>query len=313
MFPLMVCGMLSSMQKPTDRRAKAERARAAIPSYRSEGRGAFVCARRCPVEDESPVHEEEIAANTFRVSFDRHAAQLLADEPGMSGYAARFGVVTDRGTVFARSAFNKTAQEQASTPHLYQHWPDLIIGVNKAQKPDSKGFPIKAVLNESDDLAARVMGIYRFGRQHGWMPGWSVGFDRIKDRPATHEEFAGFDFTGAPSYKNSPAGDIRVITEAKLWEVSTVTWPALHNAGPDVVHRRGAFATADLTALQTVLREGLLPEDQLIQLSQLIAARQTRAGADASHSTPPVPSQRDIDADLELFLFVAGQRTEQAA
>lgn len=257
------------------------------------------------------VHEEELGGTHYHVASDRHAVSLLPDEPGMTGYLARFNVVTDRGTFFVKSAFNKSLLERKTSPHLWQHWPDLIIGVNKDAEVDSKGLKIKAVLNESDELGARAMSMYRFGAEHGWVPGWSIGFDRVKDRTANEEEMARLDFTGAGPYKNAPYTELRAITEANIWEGSSVTWGAIHNAGPDVVHARSSVLSVDIATLSVAAREGRLTPEQLAQVSQLsnlIATQQTRAGAGATshHSTPPVPSQDQHAAALDLLFFELG-------
>lgn len=261
----------------------------------------------------SIVHEEVVSSDRFRVSFGRHELALLPDESGMVGYLARWDVVTDRGTFFKKSAFARTINAYPARPHLWQHWPDLIIGVNKEPIEDRTGLKIKAVLNESDELGARAMGVYRFGQTHGWVPDWSIGFDRIQDRTAKEEELSKLDFSGAGPFANAPYTELRAITEAAWFEGSTVTWGAIHNAGPDVIHSRHAAYGVDLAALTIAFREGRLSPDQLSQIDALIAARQASPGPGESHSTPPAPSQAQFAAQLDILFLELGVPTEQAA
>jgi HK97 family phage prohead protease len=268
-----------------------------------------------PQPGPSTVHEEELSSVRRRVSFARQELAITPDEPSLIGYLIRWDTVTDRGTFFKKSAFTKTIAEKPATPHLWQHWGDLIIGVNKEPVQDRNGLKIKVAINEEDELGRRVMGTYRHGQQHGWVPDWSIGFNRIKDRTATDDEYGNLDFSGAGPYKNAPASELRALLEVSWDEGSTVTWGALHGAGPDIVNSRYAAATLDLAAFTVAAREGRLTPEQLAQVEELKAAIQTRAGAGATghHSTPPVPPARQVAAELDLLFFELGIPTEQAA
>jgi HK97 family phage prohead protease len=262
----------------------------------------------------SIVHEAEPEGKRGRISHGRHELSLLPDEPGMVGYLARKYVVTDRGTYFTNGAFKRTIEHHPARPHLWQHWADMIIGVNQAIEEDSKGFKIKAVLNEDDADGARAMSVYRFGLMHGWVPDWSLGFDRLKDRSGTEADFKRLDFSGAPEYRNSAPEDLRAITEASWWEGSTVTWGALAGAGPDVIHRAGPEIVARVVDMCAAIRSGRLPDDQLQQLQDELTATQTQRGRGSGHSTSPAPVSRPYAAELDLlFLELGISQGEHAA
>lgn len=230
---------------------------------------------------------------------DRVQLALLPDEPGMVGYLAPKYVLSDRGTYFVKGAFEKTASEQLSKAHhLYQHWPDLVIGKHTAAVEDKTGLRVTVQINEAKSLGADVMSDYRFGIGYGW----SIGFDPVRDRSGTEDDNKRLDRSGVPHLANVPINELRAISEVKWFEGSTVTWGAIHNAGPDVVHRRGTFTRADIAVLLAAVRDGQLTAEQETQIDHLVTAWQTRAGAGIDHSTPPAPSQDHLKVQIGLIL-----------
>jgi hypothetical protein len=135
----------------------------------------------------------------------------------------------------------------------------------------------------------------------------------VRDRSGKDEDDAKLDLGGVPHLKNVPITELRAIEEVRWWEGSTVTWGAIHNAGPDTVQARQRFRRADVSLLIAAVRDGTLTPEQLSQIDELIAARQTRAGAGESHATPPVPPARQLAAELDLLFFELGIPSEQAA
>lgn len=245
------------------------------------------------------VLEGETPSGHMSFAHDRLSLQLLPDQAGMVGYLAPKYVLSDRGTYFVNGAFRKTAEEQLSRAHhLYQHWPDLTIGKHSAAEEDRTGFRVTVQLNEAKQLGADVMSDYRFGIPYGW----SIGFDPVRDRTGTEEEDARIDRTGTPHLKSVPVTELRAITEVRWWEGSTVTWGAIHNAGPDTIQRRRTVTRADLSLLLAAVKDGRLTAEQERQLAQLVDAWQTRAGAGTDHSTPPAPSQDQLAAELGMIL-----------
>lgn len=241
---------------------------------------------------------------------DRVSLRLLPGEPGMVGYLAPKYVLSDRGTYFVKGAFEKTAQEQlGKAHHLYQHWPDLTIGKHVAAEEDKVGLRVTVQINEDKQLGRDVMSDYRFGIPYGW----SIGFDPVKDRTGTEDDDKKLDRSGVPHLAHVPVNELRAITEVRWWEGSTVTWGAIHNAGPDTIQSRQRFTRADLAVLIAAVRDGTLGDEQFAQLNDLIEAMQTRAGAGTDHSTPPAPDDVDLGLDIDLTLALIGAGWRNAA
>jgi HK97 family phage prohead protease len=258
----------------------------------------------------STVLEGETPSGHVSFSHDRVQLALMPGEPGMVGYLAPKYVLSDRGTYFVKGAFAKTAIEQlGKAHHLYQHWPDLTIGKHVAAEEDRIGFRVTVQINEDKAIGRDVMSDYRFGIPYGW----SIGFDPVRDRSGKDDEESKLDRSGVPHLKNVPITELRAIEEVRWWEGSTVTWGAIHSAGPDTVQRRERFRRADVSLLIAAVRDGTLTPEQLSQIDELIAARQTRAGAGESHATPPVPPARQVAAELDLLFFELGISGAQAA
>src|SRR4051812_6444043 len=79
----------------------------------------------------------------------RLAATLLADKPGIEGYLTLTYTLADRGLFFLPGAFKKTAKEQLDhTFHLWQHWPDLVMGKHLSAQEDDTGFRVAVQINE---------------------------------------------------------------------------------------------------------------------------------------------------------------------
>lgn len=258
----------------------------------------------------STVLEGETPSGHVSFSHDRVSLQLLPGEPGMVGYLAPKYVLSDRGTFFVNGAFKKTATEQLKKAHhLYQHWPDLTIGKHTHAEEDKIGLRVTVQLNEEKQLGRDVMSDYRFGIPYGW----SIGFDPLKDRTGTEDDDKKLDRSGVPHLKHVPINELRAIAETQWWEGSTVTWGAIHNAGPDTIQSRHRFRRADVAVLIAAVRDGTLTDEQLSQIDELIAARQTRAGAGDNHATPPVPPARQLAAELDILFLELGIASEQAA
>jgi HK97 family phage prohead protease len=219
------------------------------------------------------------------------AAKPLSDRPGFDGYLAPFYTLTDRGTFFVPGAFKKSARERMKiAPHLWQHDFSLEgpIGKHAAAFEDDKGFRISVELNTETQRGAELLSNLRFG-----IPiGLSVGFDPIKDRTGSEADDALLDRSTAPDYlKTAPINELRVITEARFWESSSVTFGGLATAKPDVVHR--AIGEVDLAALLTGLTDGTLPADQLALVHEIVAAHERLAAAGEDHSTSDDQARRD--------------------
>lgn len=241
------------------------------------------------MEGKSPVsgYETLTVSPTWSGKPTEYAAKpkLLEDgQPGLEGYLVPFYVLSDRGTFFVPGAFKRTLQENLfNAHHLYQHWADLTLGKHVAGVEDRVGLRIAVQINEDKELGRDIMSDYRFGIPYGW----SIGFDRITWRSGTEKDNAKLDRSGTRWFRDTPIEDLTAITEAHMWESSTVSWGAIHNARPDVVMNRSIppAQVDDLQPLYQALRRGKLSPDQRRQIEALLATIPLRAAAGSSHGT----------------------------
>src|ERR1700722_20830903 len=122
------------------------------------------------------------------------------------GYFASFNTLDSDGDIFAPGAFAKSLDEnKARIMHLLQHDPMRPIGRPSVLKEDETGLYFETPIAQTE-LGDDVLQLYLDGvyNEH------SVGFQLIQ---SNHDE----------------AKHANIITEAKLWEGSTVTWGANHN------------------------------------------------------------------------------------
>lgn len=213
-------------------------------------------------------------------------AKFLDDgQPGVEGYLVPFYVLSDYGTYFIPGAFKRTLQENLfNAHHLYMHWPDLTLGKHIGGVEDKIGLRIAVQLNEDKQLAADVMSDYRFGIPYGW----SIGFDTLARRSGTPADDKKLDRSGVRWLRDTPIEDLTAITEAHMWESSTVTWGAIHSAKPDTVLNRSFALGSDFEQIEPLfqaLRKGRMTPEQRRQIEALMATHPLRAAAGQDHGT----------------------------
>jgi HK97 family phage prohead protease len=124
-------------------------------------------------------------------------------EFGFVGYASVFGGVNSRGFGIDAGAFTKTLQENPTVPLLWQHTPDEPIGVIAEAQEDKRGLKVRGQLVGEVDRARSAYALLRAGA----IRGLSIGFEVMQER-------------------QSPKDGTFFVTEARLHEVSLVTFPA---------------------------------------------------------------------------------------
>ena len=231
-------------------------------------------------------------------------ARAADDGAGISGYASHFLSVDSYGTAVKKGAFRKTIRERGERiPVLWQHNPDYPIGKPTALKEDRTGWLFNAAIGEGTTHGRDVMALLRDG-----VPlGMSFGFQTIKDRAAEDDD--DLDFTHAPDYfkgKNGRA-EVRVIEEVRLWEISTVTFPANEHATISDVR---AIAEADaISTLIERIRSGEVTDDQAALVAELVAAFEDRPKPEPSTDTPlPDESARRRNRELAVQIALADAR-----
>lgn len=194
------------------------------------------------------------------------SATPLSEKPGFDAYLVPWYVLSDRGSYFVPGSAKKTAKEQtAKAPHLWQHDTWEPIGKHTSAFEDERGFRISVDVNEGVHRGAELMSNLRFGTPLGV----SIGFDSIADRSGTDVDDTKLNRKTAPPFLASvPINELRAITEFRWWESSSVTFPGIATAKPDVIHARGDA----LAALLTALKDGTATRDQLAAVEQLVAA-----------------------------------------
>lgn len=152
----------------------------------------------------------------------------------LEGYGAVFSVVDNGGDIIAPGSFRKSLDEwkakSALPAMLWQHDTSQPIGVWTEVSEDERGLRVKGELLMEVPQARVAHALLK----HKAMKGLSVGF---QTKGSNIDRKSG----------------IRTITEAKLWEISPVTFPMNPLAG--VTHVKGDQAPDD-RELEEAYREG---------------------------------------------------------
>lgn len=224
----------------------------------------------------------------------------FANTPKLSehdGWAALYNVEIDRGFYMleiAPKAFVKSTGNPASIVILNQH--DSWSPIGKASKFDERkeGLYMDFLLNPAVQAGAEVIS----NIDAGILTGLSVGFDIVK----VESEKRGGE--GAKGY------EVDRITEARLREVSVVTFPAISGArikASDAVDNITTFTVTDGESNQERLQEGdrVCLATFFSQGKRIRPCPQTDPVAelhkeDAEPSdAPPVESQADVEPQPE--------------
>lgn len=226
----------------------------------------------------------------YRQTFETRATN---DGGGITGYAATFNRVDSYGTAFAPGAFSKTIAERADKISiLYNHNPDINIGIPESLATDERGLKVDAQIFDDGADGTTLMKRLRAGARYGL----SFGFRTIQDRALTDDDK--LDMAQLP--EADLWGGIRVITEVKLYEVSIVTFPA--NEAAEITGVRQQARADALTTLLDDITENRLSEDERALMARIVAAFPQAAPG----STPAPRTQRSarrLDADLALARY----------
>ena len=132
----------------------------------------------------------------------------------VAGYASVFNNIDSDGDILTKGAFSKSISERIERiKHLYQHNPYDVIGIPQELKEDDHGLYFVSKFG-SDTNSQDKLQMHK----DGLITELSIGFNTIK------------------AENDSDSGANR-ITEAKLWEYSSVTWGA--NSLTNVISAKG--------------------------------------------------------------------------
>lgn len=125
------------------------------------------------------------------------------DEKGVvTVYGNAFNNKDSDGDVSAYGSFDKTIQENGQRiKHFLNHDPRLLVGVPLSFTPDTKGLLMRSKLNLNKSLGKDLYEDYKLYKENGKSLEHSIGY----------------------SVMNRDTKDKSIITEYKLWEVSSLT------------------------------------------------------------------------------------------
>ncbi len=243
-------------------------------------------------------------------AIELRAVDPLTDTPGFDGYILTWNTVDDRGTAFVKGSAKKSINERGkAAPHLWMHQAGSLfggdvpvpIGKHLEIAEDDKGVRVKVELNPDVPRGADVLSSLRFGNQLGL----SFGFDRLGDRTASDKDQ--LDLSVAPDWvKSMPKNEIRLITEFRFWESSSVIFASNAKAKPDKVRSiLNITDPADWEQFIADLRAGRLDDDTRARIDQIVAAENERAaGTGQNHATDDVLTGRNLAVEfayLDMF------------
>jgi hypothetical protein len=174
---------------------------------------------------------KRVATETFSTKF----ALAEADSKAMTfrGMASVFDAVVDCDppTIVQRGAFTKTLAEQGNRVKiLWQHDTWEPIGRPLSLRETDQGLELVGRLDKIP-LGERAMTQIKSGT----LTDLSIGFDAISWTFAKPKALPRDRVTGSQNGSGEP---VRLLTEAKLWEVSVVTWGAQRAATIQAAARR---------------------------------------------------------------------------
>lgn len=191
-------------------------------------------------------------SNSFRAYLTKSAGDLSLKDVDINsrtvtGYFASFNTLDSDGDVFMPGAFAKSLNENRQRIlHLLQHNPNLPLGRPNVLQEDAHGLYFETTFPEQPNggYIEDTLKLYRDGvyNEH------SVGFQLIKATQGDNQ-----------------AKGANCITEAKLWEGSTVTWGANPNT-PFTGLKQFERAMNRKAMLEKALHTGNYTDDTYIKL-----------------------------------------------
>lgn len=152
------------------------------------------------------------------------------DEKGIvTVYGNAFNNKDSDGDISAYGCFDKTIKENGQRiKHFLNHDPRLLVGVPLSFTPDSKGLLMRSKLNLNKALGKDLYEDYKLYKEAGKSLEHSIGYSVV----------------------NRDAKDKAIITEYKLWEISSLT----------------SFGANPLTPLVDIKQDGTIDTNQVIEV-----------------------------------------------
>lgn len=206
----------------------------------------------------------------------------LSDEGVISGYGAIFNNVDEYGDRIVPGAFSKClakfAAAKTAPVMLWNHNPDKPIGVWTEMAEDKKGLKVTGKLIMEVPLAKEVHALLKAGA----MRGLSIGYRTISD---------------------AIEGNVRLLKEIDLWEVSPVTFPANTKAGVTSVKSANAWeefgrrlregTPPSIKEFEDILREVGVPKTLATQIASVGYAKAIRSESEGEANAQALADLRD--------------------
>lgn len=206
----------------------------------------------------------------------------LSEEGVISGYGAIFNNVDDYGDRIVPGAFGKCLARHAAAKTaplmLWNHNSDKPIGVWTEMAEDKKGLKVTGKLVMDVPLAKEVYALLKAGA----MRGLSIGYRTVSD---------------------AIEGNVRLLKEIDLWEVSPVTFPA--NGKATVTAVKSASAWDDFARrlrdgtppstkeFEDILREAGVPKTLATQIASVGYAKAIRSESEGKANDQALAALRD--------------------
>lgn len=255
------------------------------------------------------VEERRTTGDPRRIEFRAVDVTGSTPEGSLSGYGSTWWSVDGYGTAFAPGAWTKTLAERGDKVHiLWAHDPAEPIGVPLDLREDPTGLAIDVALVPGVRRADEALALLKAAQGAGKARfGLSVGFRTISERPADPQTDPLAFNDGSPAVLRANPEQVSVITEAKLYEISLVTFPANEDAMVTAA-RSDAQLEAIATALAD-LRAGRLAPSARAMVAELAAAW---SGQTDGGSAAPRPGKAPRRLDAETLLARHGRTIRRA-
>ena len=182
-------------------------------------------------------------------SVDRQIKDVDSEKGIVSIYVNAYGNVDSDNDVSVKGSFKKTIKEhQKRIKHFLNHSFDKLIGVPIEMKEDDFGLLVRSQLNLKTQIGNDAFENYKLYAEHDKSLEHSVGLDAIK------------------SHVDKQDGkDVRMVTEWKLWEYSTLYgWGA--NENTPLVGLKNMKLSDTLETLDLMLKKGKFSDEMFIQI-----------------------------------------------
>ncbi|WP_374290195.1 HK97 family phage prohead protease [Paenirhodobacter enshiensis] len=203
----------------------------------------------------------------------------VTEEGTFSGYASRFGIVDQGGDVVEPGAYTKSLASGRAPAMLWQHNPDIPIGIWTAVKEDATGLRVEGKLDLNTVKGSEAHSLLKMGA----IKGLSIGY-----RTREAEQI----------------GNERHLKEVDLWEISLVTFPMQAEAGVDAVKGIEAAMLAsksgDFAPLKKSVEDALRDAGFPVWLRKAVAARAPDALGDGQRDASASETAKAINAAFKF-------------